>query len=105
MPAKLILSLTLIVGAFAQAKPNLIFIMAEISVTGISDASTKTDQDPASRPNGQRRNEVHPVLLGSTVCAPSRSVLMTGQHMGHTHVRGNAGGDMTRQSFAARISQ
>ena len=36
---------------------------------------------------------------GSTVCAPSRSVLMTGQHMGHTHVRGNAGGDMTRQSL------
>ena len=29
MPAKLILSLTLIVGAFAQAKPNLIFIMAD----------------------------------------------------------------------------
>ena len=36
---------------------------------------------------------------GSTVCAPSRSVLMTGQHMGHTHVRGNAGGDMARQSI------
>ncbi len=28
---------------------------------------------------------------GNTVCAPSRSVLMTGQHMGHTRVRGNAG--------------
>ncbi len=27
---------------------------------------------------------------GSTVCAPSRSVLMTGQHTGHTTVRGNA---------------
>jgi uncharacterized sulfatase len=36
---------------------------------------------------------------GSTVCAPSRSVLMTGQHMGRTHVRGNAGGDMSRQSL------
>jgi uncharacterized sulfatase len=29
---------------------------------------------------------------GCTVCAPSRSVLMTGQHMGHTHVRGNGSG-------------
>jgi arylsulfatase A-like enzyme len=29
---------------------------------------------------------------GSTVCAPSRSVLMTGQHLGRTRVRGNAGG-------------
>ena len=28
---------------------------------------------------------------GSTVCAPSRSVLMTGQDTGHTQVRGNAG--------------
>lgn len=28
---------------------------------------------------------------GSTVCAPSRSVTMTGQHTGHTTVRGNAG--------------
>ena len=27
---------------------------------------------------------------GSTVCAPSRSCLMTGQHTGHTTVRGNA---------------
>lgn len=28
---------------------------------------------------------------GSTICAPSRSVLMTGQHTGHTTVRGNFG--------------
>ena len=28
---------------------------------------------------------------GATVCAPSRSVLMTGQHHGRTRVRGNAG--------------
>jgi arylsulfatase A-like enzyme len=28
---------------------------------------------------------------GATVCAPSRSVLMTGLHHGHTRVRGNAG--------------
>ncbi len=27
---------------------------------------------------------------GSTVCAPSRCALMTGLHMGHTYVRGNA---------------
>ena len=29
---------------------------------------------------------------GCTVCAPARSVLMTGLHMGHTSVRGNTGG-------------
>ena len=26
---------------------------------------------------------------GSTVCAPSRSVLMDGRHTGHTYIRGN----------------
>jgi arylsulfatase A-like enzyme len=36
---------------------------------------------------------------GCTVCAPSRSVLMTGQHGGHTHVRGNAGARMEVQSL------
>ena len=29
---------------------------------------------------------------GSTVCAPSRSVLLTGQHTGHTPIRANGGG-------------
>jgi arylsulfatase A-like enzyme len=29
---------------------------------------------------------------GCTVCAPSRSVLMTGKHMGHTSIRSNPGG-------------
>ena len=33
MPAKLLFSLTLFAGAFAQAKPNLIFIMADDLVT------------------------------------------------------------------------
>lgn len=33
---------------------------------------------------------------GSTVCAPSRSALMTGQHTGHTRIRGNIkGGALT----------
>jgi uncharacterized sulfatase len=37
---------------------------------------------------------------GSPVCAPSRSVLMTGRHAGRTTVRGNAGrGDRRRQEL------
>jgi len=31
---------------------------------------------------------------GSTVCAPSRSALLTGQHTGHTRIRGNARQDL-----------
>ena len=30
---------------------------------------------------------------GNTVCTPSRAVLITGQHSGHAHVRGNLGGE------------
>jgi arylsulfatase A-like enzyme len=36
---------------------------------------------------------------GCTVCAPSRSVMMTGQHTGRTWVRGNAGADTAIQSL------
>ncbi len=36
---------------------------------------------------------------GATVCAPSRSVLMTGLHGGHTPVRGNAASDLGPQSL------
>lgn len=35
---------------------------------------------------------------GCTVCAPARSVLMTGYHSGHTPVRGNSGGISLRDS-------
>jgi arylsulfatase A-like enzyme len=38
---------------------------------------------------GMRFTEAY---AGCTVCAPSRSVLMTGYHMGHTSVRSNPGG-------------
>ncbi|MBX2817211.1 MAG: arylsulfatase [Saprospiraceae bacterium] len=35
-------------------------------------------------------------LAGGSVCAPTRSVLMTGQHLGHTTVRTNGGGQALR---------
>ena len=39
---------------------------------------------------------------GSTVCAPSRGVLMTGKHVGHATVRGNAG---TKAADAGLLAQ
>lgn len=36
---------------------------------------------------------------GQSVCAPSRSVLMTGQHTGHTTVRGNSRENLAAQSL------
>ncbi len=85
---------------FAADRPNLIFILADdlgygdLGCYGQSVIQTpRLDQMAAE---GMRFTQFY---AGNTVCAPSRSVLMTGQHMGHTHVRGNAGGDMLVQSL------
>ncbi|MBD3177121.1 MAG: sulfatase-like hydrolase/transferase [Armatimonadia bacterium] len=37
------------------------------------------------------------LLAGGPVCAPTRSCLMTGQHLGHTSVRANGGGQALRE--------
>ena len=72
--------------------PNIIFIMADDM--GYGDAGCY-DGKLIQTPNidrlaaeGMRFTQCY---AGSTVCAPSRSVLMTGQHTGHTRVRGNFG--------------
>ncbi len=74
-------------------KPNIIYIMADdlgygdLGCYGQQIIQTPNLDKMASE--GMRFTECY---AGSTVCAPSRSVLMTGKHTGHTTVRGNAGG-------------
>jgi len=82
-------------------KPNLIFILADDLGYGdlgcFGQSVIKTPRLDRMATEGMRMTHFY---AGNTVCAPSRSVLMTGQHMGHTHVRGNAsGGDMMIQSL------
>ncbi|ODS52836.1 MAG: N-acetylgalactosamine-6-sulfatase [Acidobacteria bacterium SCN 69-37] len=79
-------------GAATQRPPNIVWVMAddlgygEIGVYGQRVIQTpRIDQMAAE---GLRFTQFY---AGATVCAPSRSVLMTGQHHGHTRVRGNAG--------------
>lgn len=75
----------------APAQPNLIWIMAddlgygELGCYGQQVISTPHLDQMAK--DGVRFTQFY---AGATVCAPSRSVLMTGQHQGHTRVRGNA---------------
>jgi arylsulfatase A-like enzyme len=73
-------------------RPNIIWIMADD--LGYGDLGCY-GQKVITTPNldkmaaeGQRFTQFY---SGATVCAPSRSVLMTGLHHGHTRVRGNAG--------------
>lgn len=70
--------------------PNIIYILADD--LGYGDLSC-FGQDKFQTPNIDRMAEMGIKFInhysGSTVCAPSRSALMTGQHTGHTPIRGN----------------
>ena len=84
----------------AKSKTNLIFIMADdLGYGDLGCFGQKLIKTPRLDQMAKEGMKFKRFYSGSTVCAPSRSVLMTGQHMGHTHVRGNAGGDMARQSL------
>jgi len=71
-------------------KTNIIYILADdagygdLSCYGQTKFSTPNLDKLAAK--GMRFTQHY---SGSTVCAPSRSSLMTGQHTGHTPVRGN----------------
>ncbi len=72
-------------------KPNIIFILADDM--GYGDLSCY-GQELFETPNIDRLAEegmrMTSCYAGSAVCGPSRSVLMTGQHTGHTRVRANS---------------
>jgi arylsulfatase A-like enzyme len=76
----------------AAMRPNLIWIMADD--LGWGDLGCQ-GQKLIATPNLDRMAaqglRFPQFYAGATVCAPSRSVLMTGLHHGHTRVRGNAG--------------
>src|SRR5690606_10746843 len=80
-------------AAFAQnreTRPNIVFIMADdlgygdLGVYGQKKIETKHIDSLANK--GMKFENFY---AGTSVCAPSRSSLMTGQHTGHTYVRGN----------------
>ncbi|MCI0662906.1 MAG: arylsulfatase [Acidobacteria bacterium] len=79
---------------FAQPsrKPNVILILADD--LGYGDLGSY-GQKLIATPNLDRMAaegiRFTQFYAGSTVCAPSRAVLMTGKHTGHASVRGNAG--------------
>lgn len=76
--------------AYAQEKPNILYIMcddlgyADIGCYGQQYIATPNLDRLASQ--GMRFTQAY---CGSPVSAPSRASFMTGQHTGHTHVRGN----------------
>jgi len=77
-------------GEKEPARPNIIYILADD--LGYGDVGFN-GQSKFVTPNIDRLAADGMVFTqhysGSTVCAPSRSALMTGLHTGHTPVRGN----------------
>ena len=89
-------------AAFAQRRqPNIVFILVDdLGYGDLGCYGQKLIQTPHLDRMASQGMRFTDFYAGNTVCAPSRSVLMTGQHMGHTHVRGNASGpDMAKQSL------
>ena len=84
-----------------DARPNIVFIMADdLGYGDLGCYGSKLIKTPRLDRMAAEGIQFRNMYAGCTVCAPSRSVLMTGQHMGHTFVRGNAGGaDMTIQTL------
>lgn len=85
-----VIGLLAVIPAGARQRPNIIYIMCDDM--GYGDLHCYGQQYIAT-PNidrlaaeGMRFTQAY---AGSPVSAPSRASFMTGQHTGHTHVRGN----------------
>jgi len=72
-------------------RPNIIFVMADDLGYGdlgcYGQKHIRTPNIDRLATEGTRFTDVY---AGGSVCAPSRCVLMTGKHLGHARVRGNA---------------
>lgn len=78
-------------GEASSKKPNIIFIMADdLGYGHLGCYGQKHIQTPnidRMAAEGMRFTQHY---AGSSVCAPSRCVLMTGLHSGHAYIRNNS---------------
>ena len=87
----LILLLLPFAGAQEARKPNILFIHSDDLGYGdlgcYGQKKFRTPRIDRMAAEGLRFTSYY---AGNTVCAPSRCALMTGYHMGHAYIRGNA---------------
>ena len=78
------------IAAAAQQRPNILYIMCDDMGYGdlacYGQRHILTPNIDRLAAEGMRFTQAY---AGSPVSAPSRATFMTGQHTGHTHVRGN----------------
>ncbi len=71
-------------------KPNIIFVLADdLGYNDVGYSGQKLMKTPHIDQLAKEGKVYTNTYAGAPVCGPSRSVLMTGQHTGHTTVRGN----------------
>src|SRR5262245_25381220 len=77
-------------GLAADARPNIVFLMADDlgygDVGAFGQTKIRTPNIDQLAKDGMRLTQCY---AGNAVCAPSRCVLMTGMHPGHAQVRNN----------------
>ncbi len=86
----LCLVLFIYTNTFGQSKPNIIFILADdLGYGDVGFNGQKLIKTPHIDLLAKQGMIFTQFYAGTTVCAPSRSALLTGQHTGHTYIRGN----------------
>lgn len=72
------------------AKPNIVYILADdLGYGDLEPYGQQTIKTPYLQQLAREGIQFSQHYAGSTVCAPSRCVLMTGRHTGHARIRGN----------------
>src|SRR5699024_9602881 len=71
-------------------RPNIVFILADdLGYGDLGAYGQQIIQTPNLDRLAKEGVRFTNFYSGTSVCAPSRSSLMTGQHTGHTYIRGN----------------
>ncbi|MEM7697244.1 MAG: arylsulfatase [Verrucomicrobiota bacterium] len=81
---------TTALGADPGARPNIVYILADdLGINDFGCYGQEIMKTPRIDQMAAEGMQFFNHYSGSTVCAPTRSCLMTGQHTGRTRVRGN----------------
>ena len=77
---------------FGKKAPNVVFIMADdLGIGDLGCYGQERIKTPAIDALAKQGMKFTQHYSGSTVSAPSRCVLLTGKHTGHSFIRGNKG--------------
>ncbi|MCF2445691.1 arylsulfatase [Dyadobacter sp. CY345] len=78
----------------SQKRPNIIFILADdLGYGDVGFNGQKLMRTPNIDRLAAEGVKFPQFYAGTSVCAPSRSSLLSGKHTGHTYIRGNKGVD------------